>query len=75
MTNTTDILDARGLSCPQPVIIIRGRIKEIDKGTITILVDNETSKENVIRAAENRGWSLESVDIDGDDFTIVLRKD
>lgn len=75
MINTTDILDARGLSCPQPVIIIRGRIKEMDKGTITILVDNETSKENVIRAAENRGWSLESVDIDGDDFKIVLRKD
>jgi tRNA 2-thiouridine synthesizing protein A len=75
MINTTDILDARGLSCPQPVIIIRGRIKEMDKGTITILVDNETSKENVIRAAENRGWILESVDIDGDDFKIVLRKD
>ena len=75
MRDTTDILDARGLSCPQPVIIIRGRIKILDKGKITILVDNETAKENVIRAAENRGWNLDSVDIDGDDIKIILKKD
>jgi len=70
----SEILDARGLSCPQPVILIRGRIKEMDQGTIMILVDNETAKENVIRAAENRGWVVDKIEMVGEDFQITFRK-
>jgi TusA-related sulfurtransferase len=70
-----EIIDARGLSCPQPVILLRGKFKEVEKGRITILVDNETAKENVIRAAENRGWSVDKIETLGEDFQITLRKD
>ena len=34
----TNMIDARGLSCPQPVILLRSRIKETDnKGRTSII--------------------------------------
>jgi tRNA 2-thiouridine synthesizing protein A len=71
----SDIVDARGLSCPQPVILTRGKIKEMDKGSFTVIVDNETAKENVIRAAESRGWLAVNVEQDNDDWKITFKKD
>lgn len=42
------IVDARGKVCPQPVIMTK---KEVDLGEneITVIVDNETSRENVLK--------------------------
>ena len=37
-------IDARGLSCPQPVVLAKKAIDRIGKGTIEILVDTVTSK-------------------------------
>lgn len=44
------IIDARKMNCPQPVILTK---KQIDAGEnqITIIVDNETAKSNVIKFA------------------------
>ena len=49
------IVDARGLSCPQPVLLTLNEIKKVNKGEIVILVDTDTSKENVSRAATTQG--------------------
>jgi TusA-related sulfurtransferase len=46
------IVDARGLSCPQPVLLALNEIKKINKGEIIILVDTDTSQENVSRLAQ-----------------------
>lgn len=54
-------VDARGLSCPQPVLMTLYEIKKIDKGEIVVLVDTETSRENVTRAASSQGWSLKDM--------------
>lgn len=42
------LVDARGKTCPQPVILTK---KEVDLGEslITTIVDNETAKQNVIK--------------------------
>lgn len=45
---TTHIIDARGLSCPQPVILTQAAIKNGEKN-FTVIVDSEVSKENVLR--------------------------
>ncbi|MBU1023640.1 sulfurtransferase TusA family protein [bacterium] len=71
----SDIVDARGLSCPQPVILTRGRIKQLESGTFTVLVDNGTAKENVIRAAEKRGWKLTAEEKKQDDFKLLFSKE
>ena len=47
-------VDARGLSCPQPVILARNAIKT-GEFPIEVLVETVTSRENVRRAAEKLG--------------------
>lgn len=69
------IVDARGLSCPQPVLMTLDEIKKYDKGEIEVLVDTDTSKENVSRAADSIGWKVKNVQEDGGGYKIVINKD
>ncbi|HIV99180.1 MAG TPA: sulfurtransferase TusA family protein [Candidatus Ornithospirochaeta avicola] len=50
--------NAKGLSCPEPVIMAKKALKE-NKDGIDILVDNVASKENVKRYAEATGYAVE----------------
>lgn len=75
MSNTINTVDARGLSCPQPVIMTMKEIQKVKKGDIAILVDTETAQENVVRAAKLQGWSVvEVVSTDGN-YKIVIRRE
>ena len=69
------IVDAGGLSCPQPVLMTLDKIKEIQKGEILIKVDTDTSKENVSRAAQSQGWKIADVQEDEGGYQITLKKD
>jgi len=69
-----DRIDARGLSCPQPVILTNKKIKEMGKGVFEILVDTDTSRENVSRLAQQTGWDVEVKKTD-EDYCLILRKD
>jgi tRNA 2-thiouridine synthesizing protein A len=69
------IVDARGLSCPQPVLLALNEIKKTDKGEIVILVDTDTSKENVSRAATSQGWGLKTVASEGTGYRITVSKE
>lgn len=66
------MLDARGLSCPEPVIMIRQAMMSGDR-EYKMVVDNPTSKENVTRYAEHRGYTV-SVAKDGDEYTLTMSK-
>lgn len=67
-----ELIDARGLSCPQPVLMTK---KALDQGgaAYEVLVDNGTAKENVTRFAQNAGYKV-SVAEDGDDYRLTLTK-
>ncbi len=67
-------VDARGLSCPQPVLDTMVAIQSTQDSTITVLVDTEASKENVSRAAVGKGWKVESIDEKNDEYTLTLVK-
>jgi len=69
------IVDARGLSCPQPVLLALNEIKKTDKGEIVILVDTDTSKENVSRAATTQGWQVKNAEPEGTGYRITLSKE
>jgi TusA-related sulfurtransferase len=69
-----DKIDARGLSCPQPVILTNRKMKEMGKGVFEILVDTNTSRENISRLAQQTGWDVEVKKTDAD-YCLVLRKD
>jgi len=65
-------IDARGLSCPQPVLVTK---KAIDKGEfpIEVLVDTVTSCENVRRMAESKNIQVK-VEESGDEFKLIINK-
>jgi TusA-related sulfurtransferase len=69
-----DIIDARGLSCPQPVILTNKKFKEMGKGVFEVLVDTDTSKENISRLAHQSGWHVE-VKMVNEDYHLFLRRD
>ncbi len=69
------IVDARGLSCPQPVIMTLDEIKKSGKGEIEILVDTDTSRENVSRAAESQEWRVQEIQEEGEGYRIRIKKD
>jgi selenium metabolism protein YedF len=52
----TETVDARGLPCPQPVILTRNALKE--NTSIITLVDTETAQENVARMAKKAGATV-----------------
>lgn len=70
----SETVDARGLSCPQPVLLTLSRLSGLTSGECTVIVDNEVSLENVSRAASNKGWSVQSVAEEADEFRILLKK-
>lgn len=65
-------LDACGLSCPEPVIMISQAMKSGDS-EYEIKVDNRVSKENVTRYAEHQGYSVSVTESDGE-FTLKISK-
>ena len=66
------MLDARGLSCPEPVVMIRKAMASKENEYIMV-VDNITSKENVTRYAEHQGYTV-SVAENGDEYTLTIKK-
>jgi KaiC/GvpD/RAD55 family RecA-like ATPase len=44
-------------------------------GEILILVDTDTSKENVSRAATSQGWQVKDVQPEGEGYRIKIGKD
>lgn len=65
-------IDARGLSCPQPVFLT---IKAIDEGKfpIRVVVDNATAKANIRRMAQGKKLNV-AVEEQGEDVILTLSK-
>ncbi len=70
----TEQIDARGLSCPQPVLLAMEKLRALNRGELVVLVDTDTSRENVSRAAASLGWQIKAVESEGDEYRIVLEK-
>lgn len=68
---TPVILDCLGLPCPQPVL----RTKDcLEQGAlaIEILVDNEASRNNIVRFAQSRGHQVAIIDHQPGQFRILI---
>ena len=66
------MVDARGLSCPMPVVMVQKALKN-GESALSVLVDNQCAVENVTRFAENQGYKVE-VTPNGDEFELKLSK-
>lgn len=67
-------IDARGLSCPQPVLMFMEALSTPDDKEFLVLVDTETSMENVSRAAESKNCKVKNILYQSGEYhlTIVL---
>lgn len=66
-------IDAKGLACPQPVVLAK---KAIDAGetVFAVVVDNQTAVENLTRLGENNGFQI-AVTPQGALFSVGFSRD
>jgi tRNA 2-thiouridine synthesizing protein A len=64
-------VDARGFSCPIPVVRTKKAIDENPGEEIAVLVETAVSRENVTRLAESRGYRVKVESI-ADEYRLVL---
>jgi TusA-related sulfurtransferase len=63
-------IDARGLSCPIPVIRVKEAIARNPGATIRVLIEDQETEENVTRLAEGLGLSVSHRGDSGHDLVI-----
>lgn len=51
-------IDACGLTCPAPVLLVKDAVEQTKDQELTVLVDNAASLENVTRFLGSRGYSV-----------------
>lgn len=57
------VVDARGLACPEPVVLTQQAAREYD--IFQILVDNEVAVQNITRFCTNKKLQLEVQEEEG----------
>ena len=67
-------VDARGLSCPEPVLAAKKAIEGLASGTIEVLVDTATSKENVTRMANTLSCAVKVEEANDGSFVLSIEK-
>lgn len=66
------MVDARGLSCPMPVIMTQKAMKS-KEDYYEVMVDAQSSLENVTRFANSQGYSVEVEDKGGEYLLKISR--
>lgn len=67
------MIDARGLSCPMPVVMVQREVKKFNPSELQVQVDSMVCVENITRYARLQGYEV-SVDEGGGDYTLTLKK-
>lgn len=66
------IVDARGLSCPEPLMMTQEALKSQGSGEIKVLVDEAHSRTNVEKFAKSKGRTVETV-TEEDHFAVLIK--
>lgn len=59
------MIDARGIACPRPVLMMKAELEKISEGVVTIIVDNKGSSINVKNFCEANGCTVTVTEKDG----------
>jgi TusA-related sulfurtransferase len=68
-----NILDARGRSCPEPVIMTKNAIESNPKDSLQVLVDSQVAVENITRFVTGKGYNV-NVEQVNEEFTLNIKK-
>ena len=66
-------VDARGFSCPIPLLMVQEEIKKTDPAALEVLIDAPCAVENIQRFAYHNSYDF-SAQENGDEWTLTLRK-
>ncbi|MDD5344598.1 MAG: sulfurtransferase TusA family protein [Smithella sp.] len=66
-------VDARGLSCPVPVVKTKQAMENNPSDEITVLIDSNVAKENVTRLAESKKYSIEVETPAKEEYKLLLK--
>ncbi|NLW23414.1 MAG: preprotein translocase subunit TatB [Tissierellia bacterium] len=67
------IVDARGRSCPEPVIMTKNALESNPDEPIQVLVDSQVAVENITRFATGKGYTVDR-EKDGEEYILNIRK-
>lgn len=67
-----EILDARGLSCPEPVIMLSEAMMS-KENKYQMIVDSPTAKENVSNYGKKQGYNVNITEQNGE-YTLTFTK-
>ena len=67
------MVDARGLLCPMPVVMVQKEVKANHPDALEVLVDDQCAVENITRYGNSCGYKV-AVSQDGPDYKLVLTK-
>ena len=67
------MVDARGYSCPTPVLMTQKAVKAGAPDKLEVAVDSRCAVENVTRYAEGEGYKVTVADFEGS-YKLTLKK-
>ena len=67
------MVDARGMSCPMPVVMTRNAVEKGHPDKVEVLVDSKTAVENISHYADIVGYKVAVSDFEGD-YKLTLTK-
>jgi selenium metabolism protein YedF len=65
-------IDARGLSCPAPVLQAKATLQEEKPAAVKVIIDNAASQQNVQRFLESQGFET-ALEASGGDYFVIGR--
>ena len=66
-------VNARGYSCPVPLLMVQEEIKKTDPAQLEVLIDAPCAVENIQRFAYHNGYAFQAEE-NGDEWTLKLSK-
>ena len=65
-------LDARGLSCPDPMLMAKKAMKDAPSEEVSVSVDSASARDNIARAAKIEGRDV-TVSDTGDGWIVLIK--
>lgn len=68
-------IDARGLRCPEPVMMLHAKIRRMAAGeSVRVVADDPSTTRDIPKFCEHLGHTLVEQSADGGEFVYVVRK-
>lgn len=70
-----DTLDARGLVCPEPVMLLHSRVRDLAPGALLeVLATDPSTERDFARFCQFLGHTMVTVEHSGDSWRYLIRK-